>query len=168
MEHHPPSAPYSATFAQHRQAAPHRYPDSYEHVYNEKDAYAQPPYDPRIQRGSKGSNKSRAHDSVISYPLSPKAPSPPSPASSVGSGRRQRERGEIQPSDIEIQYPSRAHIDAEKGYTSPRRSRSPTRISGSNPDVTAVVYDSGEYREKGPEDKPVQLLVGSHKSYLCE
>ena len=161
MEPQPPSAPSPATFARQQPAAPHRYPDRYEHVYNEKDAYEHPSYDPRVQRGSKGSSKSRAHDSVISHPLSPKAASPPSPASSVSSGRKQRDPEDFRHSRNDIPYPPRAHVDSEKGYASPHRSRSPTRVSGSNPDVTAVVYDSGEYHEKGAEDKPVHLLVCS-------
>lgn len=131
---------------------------------SELDAAA---YEQRVQRGSKGSNRSRAHDSVISHPgpLSPTTPSPPSPASSISSAQHHRSkrnshisRNSQRPSN-DVARPPRAHLDPEKGYASPHRSRSPTHISASNPEVTAVVYDSGEYREKGPEDKPLQLLI---------
>lgn len=162
-----PSAPPPATFARdHHTKAPTQpnNPDSCQYVYSEKDAYPHPQqYDPQTQRGSKGSSQSRAHDSVISHPLSPKPASPPSPASSISSGpRKQGSTPEIQQSrgaNNAISYPPRAHLDPEKGFPLPYRSPSPTRVSASNPDVTTVLYDSGEYHEKGPEDKPVHLLL---------
>jgi hypothetical protein len=164
MEPQHPSAPSPATFAQyhHPQPSPHRNSDNGEYAYSEKDAYEQHQYHGRTQRGSKESSKSRAHDSVISHPLSPKTASLPSPASSISSGRRHRSIGEVQHLQDEnnrISYPPRAHLDPEKGTASPHRSPSPTHVSTSIPDVPAVVYDSGEYREKGPEDHPVRLLV---------
>ncbi|KAH7117064.1 hypothetical protein B0J11DRAFT_394221, partial [Dendryphion nanum] len=136
--------------------------DSY-YVYNEKDAYAQPT-GPRSQRGSKGSN-GRSHDSVISHPFSPKASSPPSPSSSISSARRKHRSIETvqQQSDVlgvAISCPPRAHIDPEKAaLSSPSQDRRTSNRANSNQDVPAALYDSGEYHEKGPEEKPVQLLL---------
>lgn len=130
-----------------------------QHEYNEKDAYVgRQPYHPgphAAQRGSKGSSRSRAHDSVISsQPLSPKPTSPPSPTASL-----HRSIPEIQPSSPEpISFPPRAYLDPEKAAAG-NFLNSPHSPRVSNHDVTAAVYDSGEYREKGPEDKPVQLLL---------
>ncbi|PVI05855.1 hypothetical protein DM02DRAFT_638970 [Periconia macrospinosa] len=157
---------YNSTSSPHRAHA-HQPPppeqssaaDQYE--YNEKDAYVgRQPYHPgphAAQRGSKGSSRSRAHDSVMSsQPLSPKptSTSPPSPTASL-----HRTIPEILPPSPEpIAFPPRAYLDPEKAAagSSLNNPRSP-RVS--NQDVTAAVYDSGEYREKGPEDKPVQLLL---------
>lgn len=165
MEPQPPRGPSPATFAQHhhrQHRAPESSPYDREHARAEQDRHQQDA--PRVERGSKGSSRSHAHDSVISHPLSPKAPSPPSPSSSsVSSARRHRSISEIQHAPAvsdAVSYPPRAHLDPEKAASSPRSQRSPTRVSASNADVTAaVIYDSGEYHDKGPEDKPVQLLV---------
>jgi hypothetical protein len=161
----PPTAPSPATFAHHHHAQ--RRPDSnargHEYAYNEKDAY-QHQLESHSHRGSKGSN-GRSHDSVISHPFSPKASSPPSPSSSISSaGRKHRSIDDIRRSSpVNVQYPPRVYIDPEKANVSSHSPRSQTRVSASNPDVTAVVYDSGEYHEKGPEEKPVQLLVRQWK-----
>ena len=74
---HPPAPPAPAHHPVHLD----HHPVDIGHEYSEKDAYDPRP---RAERGSKGSSKSRAHDSVISYPRSPnlQTPSPPSPASS--------------------------------------------------------------------------------------
>ena len=135
--------------------------------YSEKDVYDyRQQYAPRVERGSKGSSNSRAHDSVISYPRSPHAatPSPPSPVSSISSGRKHSSPQSVRHSQDAISavsQPPRAHIDPEKADGSPHRSPSPTHVSASNSDVThqTIAYDPGEYDGKGPEDKPVQLLV---------
>lgn len=120
------------------------------------------PYHPgprASQRGSKGSSRSRAHDSVMSaQPLSPKptATSPPSPTASL-----HRTIPEIQsssPPPPPLSYPPRAYLDPEKAAAANSTYEQPSPRA-SNQDVTAAIYDSGEYREKGPEDKPVQLLV---------
>lgn len=158
----PPTAPSPATYAHqqhhHEQRSAERFSNNDANIYNEEDAH-QRQYYARTERGSRGSN-ARGHDSVISHPFSPKASSPPSPTSSISSaGRKHRSISEIQQSPhVSVAYPPRAYIDPEKGISSPRSPRS-NRVSSSNPDVAATVYDAGEYIEKGPEEKAVQLLV---------
>ncbi|KAJ4297645.1 hypothetical protein N0V90_005539 [Kalmusia sp. IMI 367209] len=161
-----PQLPPAPSPAYHHPQPQHRAPIDIGYAYNEKHAYEHHQYALRVERGSKGSSKSRAHDSVISHPLSPNpaTPSPPSPASSVSSApRKHRAKRESQRSQDTIDVvpqPARAHVvDPEKADGSQHRSRTPTRVSASNPEITHVVYDSGEYHEKGPEDKPVQLLL---------
>ncbi|KAF2005133.1 hypothetical protein P154DRAFT_483706 [Amniculicola lignicola CBS 123094] len=126
-----------------------------EYTYNEKDAYPTYPSNSRTERGSKGSN-GRGHDSVISHPFSPKASAPPSQRSSVSSNQRKhRSMSEIQNAPVTLSYPQQAHLgDPEKGSDSAHGRRSSNRAS--NP---AVIYDSGEYHEKGPEERTVQLLL---------
>ncbi|KAF1948426.1 hypothetical protein CC80DRAFT_498242 [Byssothecium circinans] len=164
MEHQPsaPANPASTAQAQaqpppppqpqpqpsyHRQQSP--IADTYHHREHE-DSEKDEQYVPRGQRGSKGSSRSRAHDSVMSNPLSPRPIHlPPSPSISTPEIQRSM------PTNNEPAYPPRAYLDPEKVAGA---AGSP-RVSASNPDVTAVLYDSGEYHEKGPEDKPVQLLL---------
>ncbi|KAF2190880.1 hypothetical protein K469DRAFT_558844 [Zopfia rhizophila CBS 207.26] len=124
--------------------------------YSEKDAYQRN----QNQNLRLNPGNGRSHDSVISHPFSPKASSPPSPSSSISAARHDRSAPEIQQSPpANVSYPPKAHIDPEKQAFSPQSPRSPARVSSSNPDVTAILYDSGEYNEKGPEDKAVQLLL---------
>ena len=162
MDSHLPPAPMPAHL---QQLAPVRPPVDIGYHYSEKDVYdGRQQYAPRSERGSKGSSKSRAHDSVISYPRSPNVatPSPPSPASSITSARKHRSVQSVAPSQDAIDavpQPPRAHVDPEKAEGSPRRSSQP---SASHADVTrqTIAYDVDDFDdEKGPEDKPVQLLV---------
>lgn len=166
MDPQPPLAPPSSAGPHHHHHQPHaRGPPNLVLDTHHHDVE----YAPRTERGSKGSSKSRAHDSVISHPLSPTGtgPAPPSPASTVSSAHHHHHRrasGAPHPQDAgAITYPPRARLDPEKALVLPR---SPARVSASNPDVTAVLYDSGEYQEKGPEDKPVQLLVRRFRRYF--
>ncbi|KAJ4355896.1 uncharacterized protein N0V89_003921 [Didymosphaeria variabile] len=162
-----PQLPPAPSPAYHHPHALHRAPVDIGYQYSEKDVYDhRQQYAPRLERGSKGSSNSRAHDSVISYPRSPNAatPSPPSPVSSLLSARNHRSQQSARHSQDAISavsQPSRAHVDPEKADSSPHRSPSPAHLSASNPDVTrqTIAYDPGEYDEKGPEDKPVQLLL---------
>jgi hypothetical protein len=155
----PPTAPSLATQQNHHsQTSAERLSRGAAHVDNEEDS-SQQQYCARPERGSKGSN-ARGHDSVMSHPFSPKPSSPPSPTSSISSaGRKHRSISEIQEaSHVSVSYPPRAYIDPEKGPSSPRSPRS-NRVSSSNPNVTATVFDAGEYIEKDPGEKAVQLLV---------
>lgn len=159
---HPPAPPAPAHHPVHLD----HHPVDIGHEYSEKDAYDPRP---RAERGSKGSSKSRAHDSVISYPRSPnlQTPSPPSPASSLSSVPRHHPRLQdpVRPAPIDpaAALPARALRDPEKADGSQRR-------APSNPDVTrqTIAYDvDDDYDGKGPEDKPVQLLVRSHPRGPC-
>jgi hypothetical protein len=160
MEPHLPPAPAAAY---HHPPATTKAPIDIGYQYSEKDVYDHRlQYAPRVERGSKGSGNSRAHDSVISYPRSPNVAtaSPPSPVSSVSSGRKHRSQQSARHSHDAISTvspPARAHVDPEKADSSPHRSRS----SGvaSNPDVTRQTIAYDDFDDKGPEDKPVQLLV---------
>ncbi|CAI6259904.1 unnamed protein product [Periconia digitata] len=164
MHHHPPPATLPAPSSQTNNPPQH----SNHQEYSEKDAYAgrqpfqQSPH--AAQRGSKGSSRSRAHDSVMSaHPLSPKSAhtSPPSPTASLHRTIPEiDQQQQISPATTPIAYPQRAYIDPEKAAAGNNISSSNQRSPrASNQDVRAVVYDSGEYHEKGPEDKPVQLLL---------
>ncbi|KAF2107360.1 hypothetical protein BDV96DRAFT_506401 [Lophiotrema nucula] len=157
----PPTAPPTTLHQQqhHVQRSPRPNHNDSEYTYEETDRYSRQTYSVE-QRGSKSSN-GRGHDSVISHPFSPKASSPPSPSSSISSaGRKHRSIDQIQyAAPITLSAPPRAHLDPEKANGSSHGTRTPNRVSSSNPDVTAVVYDSGEYHEKGPEDKAVKLLL---------
>jgi hypothetical protein len=142
----------------------HASSDEYNYAYNEKEPY-QRQQSIRIDRHSK-SSLGRGHDSVISHPFSPKASSPPSPCSSISSIGQQRNstvqtrfsRPEIEQGNL--QYPQQAHLDPEKHGYSPSPGRtSPNRVSAAELDGDAVIYDKGEYHEKGPEEKAWQLLV---------
>lgn len=170
MESQRPPVPYSATPAHQGQHQPQPPPDAtlidydYDYEYNEKDAYPHPHTSP-AHRGSK-SSYGRGRDSVISHPFSPKESSPPSPASSISSiGKRHHSIQENRRSasvlnDQNVQYPPRAHLDLEKhGYGSSHGGPSPDRVSASGRDASAIVYDQGEYHEKGPEEKAWHLLV---------
>jgi hypothetical protein len=159
MDPPPPTAPPATPQQQHpihhhaRTAEPSPNDAEFTDTYNEKDVYTRRDN----ARGSKGSRA--GHDSVISHPFSPKASSPPSPSSSISSiGRKHRSIDEIQfASPVIISAPPKARLsDAEKAQSS-RGSRTPNRVSSSNPDVAAAVYNAGD--EKGPEEKAVQLLV---------
>lgn len=165
MEYQRPLAPYSATYSlpsHYQLSSTSTSPDESDYVYNEKDAFAsQQSY--RTDRGSKSSSN-RGRDSVISHPFSPKASSPPSPSSSVSSaGRRHRSIPEIHSAqsvtDIQpVTYPPQAYLDPEKqAYGSSQGRRSQNLPGG--PEADAIVYDQGEYHEKGPEEKAWQLLV---------
>ncbi|KAF2016916.1 hypothetical protein BU24DRAFT_140611 [Aaosphaeria arxii CBS 175.79] len=135
-------------------------PSDYEYTYTDKDAYYARQANPRSQRGSKSSS-ARAHDSVISHPFSPKVSAPPSPGSSISSvGRKHRSIEQIQPVQrpTSVTYPPRAYIDPEKAAAASYGHRSSHRNS-SNPDGANAIYDSGEYHEKGPEEKAWQLLL---------
>ncbi|KAF1852086.1 uncharacterized protein K460DRAFT_273520 [Cucurbitaria berberidis CBS 394.84] len=149
--------PYSATYYYYP-PSPNTSPDEYDHVYNEKDAYErQQTIRAWPATKSKSSNR-RPRDSVIS----PKASSPPSPSnSSVSSaGRRHSSTPEIHYSppviqDRNIAIPPQAHLDPEK-----RGRLSPNRLaSGTDVEADAVVYNQGEFHEKGPEEKTWQLLL---------
>ncbi|KAH7392578.1 hypothetical protein BKA66DRAFT_16786 [Pyrenochaeta sp. MPI-SDFR-AT-0127] len=181
MDPQRPPVPYSAAFSpqsqsqSHSQSQPSYYQPSpntssddcdydYGYGYNEKDAYYSPQQTKHVARAPRPTNR-RPHDSLISHPLSPKLSSPPSPTSSVSSaGRRHHSLpAEIQhaPPQVAsrgIAYPPVAHLDPEKnGYAPSSQShRSPNRASGL--DADAIVYDQGEYHEKGPEEKAWQLL----------
>ncbi|KAF2263224.1 hypothetical protein CC78DRAFT_288505 [Lojkania enalia] len=161
----PPTAPSPVALPQqlshhhhhHHQRSHDTSTSNPEYEYDEKDTY--PRLSSRPERGSKGSN-GRSHDSVISHPFSPKASSPPSPSSSISSrGRKHRSISEIHQAPSLVAYPPRAYLDPEKAQLSARGTRSPNRISSSNPDAPAAVYDSGEYHEKEPEEKAVRLLI---------
>ena len=154
--HAPPAAP-SAHPQTHQ-----RSPDRSRH--NETDQYAdeeghQRQYYVRAERGSK-SSQTRGHDSVISPRFPPKASSPPSPRSSTSSGgRKHLSIDQIQHSPhLSVSYPPQAHIDPEKATSNPRSKR-----GSSNAEIPVVIYDSGEYLEKGPEEKAIQLLVRDQK-----
>ena len=162
--HQTPSSPP----AQHHRQNPHHQQHAPESEYHYPYPY------PYSEKHAAPVALDRPHDSVISsHPLSPKASSPPSPSSSISSGRKHRSIQEIQQlqqlQQLQLQqhprhvsYPPRAHLDPEKAQDlASAAPRSQNRASSSNPEVTAVLYDSGEYREKGPEDKAVQLLVCS-------
>ncbi|KAF2866183.1 hypothetical protein BDV95DRAFT_612046 [Massariosphaeria phaeospora] len=169
LAHHPPTP--TPTQHQHQQQQQHQHrqpqlqldaaPGHASSILNEKSAYQ---VDVRAHRSSKDTS-GRGHDSVISHPFSPKASSPPSLRSSVSSAGKgpRRPTSEIQPvSDVNsVAYPPRAYIDPEKAqYSAPGSDgRSPNRGSRSNQDPNAAIYDSGEYHEKGPEEKPLQLLL---------
>ncbi|KAF2730022.1 hypothetical protein EJ04DRAFT_515523 [Polyplosphaeria fusca] len=159
MDPPPPTAPPTAHNLHHqphhRSSAADASPCDPEYTYNEKDAFSRQ----QNVRGSKGSRG--GHDSVISHPFSPKASSPPSPSSSISSaGRKHRSIDQIHfASPVIISAPPRARLDPEKAHTSSHGSRTPNRVSYSNPDVTAAVYDSGEYHEKAPQEKAVQLQL---------
>ena len=166
MESQRPPVPCPATQQQHTspQLPLNTSPDEYDYTYNEKTP-SQRQQSIRAERHSK-SSYGRGHDSVISHPFSPKASSPPSPCSSVSSIWRPRHSiPEIQYSRSEvgqqnIQHPQQAHLDTEKhGYSSSRCNRSPNRVSAAGPDGDAIVYDKGEYQEKGPEERAWHLLV---------
>ncbi|KAF2639099.1 hypothetical protein P280DRAFT_491031 [Massarina eburnea CBS 473.64] len=172
MEYQPtPAQPASTTSTtstaqplQHDHYHYHYHPHPHHHHHTQhSNVHSEPddlPYAPRIERGSKGSSRSRAHDSVISHPLSPR------PTSSVHHS--------IPPPDI-TSYPPRAHLahlahaDPEKAGVegSPRnsppnsqRSRSVSAFGPESESGPAPAPDvTGEYREKGPEDRPVQLLL---------
>jgi hypothetical protein len=142
----PPSAvaaPSAATYTQHR--------SHYDGQYNGEvhDARHQSLHPQRDSRSS----HPRSHDSVMSRPFSPKPSNPPSPASSISSvpSRNRGSRQEIQQFPAEnVSYPQQAHLDPEKADASFHRR---------DQDITTVMYDSSEYMEKGPEEKPIQLLV---------
>lgn len=165
---HPLPGPFSATYANHSQQPHHApsnaYPDGLDATYNEKDTNSQR-QSTRIERGSKTSSNGRAHDSVISHPLSPKQSYPPSPTSSISSagGRAQRSLLDIQhtaPSNDgqKIRQPPQAHLDPEKhGYASSQGHHSP-RHSAALAGAHDVVYDQNKYHEKEPEEKAWQLL----------
>ncbi|CAO2650942.1 Nn.00g092390.m01.CDS01 [Neocucurbitaria sp. VM-36] len=168
MEPQRPPVPYPATYSRQSQqyyaSSPNTSPDEYDYIYNEKDAYERQ-QSIRTGRGSKSSN-ARPRDSVISHPFSPKPSSPPSPSSSVSSaGRRHRSTSEIRISSSSpavnsqnITYPPRAYLDPEKqAYGSSKGRSSRDRVTP-GPGPEAVVYDQGEYHEKGPEEKTWQLL----------
>lgn len=168
MDPQRPPAPYSATYTHpsqpYHQPSPNTSSDDcdYDYDYSEKDTY-HTPHKSHSARASKASNR-RAHDSVISHPLSPKLSTPPSPTSSVSSaGRQHRGIQEIQhaPATHDVACPPPAHLDPEKhDYGSSQGGqRSANRASGL--DADAIVYDQGEYHEKGPEEKAWQLLVGA-------
>jgi hypothetical protein len=163
MESQRPPVPCPATQQQHTlpQLPPN---DEYDYTYNEKTP-SQRQQSIRAERHSR-SSYGRGHDSVISHPFSPKASSPPSPCSSVSSiGRPRHSIPEIQYSRVEIaqqniQHPPQAHLDPEKHADgSSRGHRSPNRVSAAGPDGDAIVYDKGEYQEKGPEERAWHLLV---------
>jgi hypothetical protein len=160
----PPTAPSSATYAPHYQHhAKRSVPGNLVHTCYENGAYP-PQQEPPSQRGSRGSRSSNGciHDSVISQPFSPKPSSPPSQRSSVSwAAQKHRSTQEVQQAIVNVSYPPQAHFDPEKAPASPHGVRSPNRSSASNPDVTAVIYNSGDYQDKGPEEKPLQLLVCS-------
>ncbi|KAF1941968.1 hypothetical protein EJ02DRAFT_466125 [Clathrospora elynae] len=167
MESQRPPVQYSATSTQTNELPPNATTDGYDYSYNGKDS-CQRQQSIRTERGSKSSYR-RAHDSVISHPFSPKASSPPSPSSSISSiGRHHQSITEIQNARPEIknqhiQLPQQAHLDPEKhGYGSSQGRRSPNRASAAGPEGDAIVYDQGEYQEKGPEEKAWHLLF-----YLC-
>ncbi|KAL5118983.1 hypothetical protein ACEQ8H_003112 [Pleosporales sp. CAS-2024a] len=157
---HPP-VPFSATHTPHGQPP---LPDRHESTYNEKDDYSQY-QQPRAERGSKTSNKSRAHDSVISHPFSPQQSYPPSPASSISSvsadKRRHASFAEIESTTLvnDAQYsrrPPQAHLDPEKhshGTSQGHRSHRSESVPAAD-----VIYDQGQYHEKAPEEKAWQLL----------
>jgi hypothetical protein len=139
------AAPSAATYAHH--------PD-----HHDGQCHGQVPYTRQhpspTDRASRSSNV-RSHDSVVSHPFSPKPSSPPSPTSTVSSAAPKHRSGdhdnEIQhPPSVNISYPAHAHLDPEKAAASPHRRDS---------NLTIVLYDSSEYMEKGPEEKPIQLLV---------
>lgn len=163
-----PHLPPAHSPAYHHPPAAFRAPVDIGYQYSEKDVFDdRTQYAPRVERGSKGSSNSRAHDSVISYPRSPNpaAASPPSPVSSISSsGRKHRSQQSVRHSQdaiAAVAQPPRAYLDPEKADSSPHGSRSPTHVSASNPDATrqTIAYDPDEFDEKGPEDKPVQLLL---------
>jgi hypothetical protein len=168
MESQRPPVPCPATQQQHHTSPklpPNASPDEYDYAYNEKTP-SQRQQSIRAERHSR-SSYGRGHDSVISHPFSPKASSPPSPCSSSISsiGRTRHSIPEIQYSRSEIeqqniQHPPQAHLDPEKhGYSSSRGHHSPNRVSAGGPDGDAIVYDKGEYQEKGPEERAWHLLV---------
>ncbi|KAL5425725.1 hypothetical protein PMIN06_009017 [Paraphaeosphaeria minitans] len=171
MEPHLPPPPSAAHNHHHHHHHHHHHPSAASkppvdigYQYREKDVFDhRAQYAPRVERGSKGSSN---HDSVISYPRSPNvaAASPPSPVSSVSSARNHRS----QPSEshshhaiAHVAQPPRAYIDPEKAASSSHRSRSPTHASTSNPEATrqTIAYDPDDFDDKGPEDKPLQLLL---------
>ncbi|KAF2201949.1 hypothetical protein GQ43DRAFT_17108 [Delitschia confertaspora ATCC 74209] len=165
MEPQPP--PMTFNPASHSpQQHPHHYYIPSQRRYSQQDEhdhYSNPAHSQLAGRG---------HDSVLSHQFSPKGSSPPSPRSSVSSAGRHRRAAtsEIEPIETQprsprnVPYPAQAHVvDPEKAVTaSPRHcpTRAPnTHVSSSNADVTAVLYESADYNEKGPEEKAVQLLL---------
>ncbi|KAF1828697.1 hypothetical protein BDW02DRAFT_209984 [Decorospora gaudefroyi] len=126
-----------------------------------------------VARGSK-SGAGRAHDSVISaHPFSPKASSPPSPCSSISSRgrphnsvpetRHSHSLSATRPPQQHVQHPPQAYLDPEKHVSrSSQGRRSPNRLSAAVVDGDAIVYDKGQYHEKGPEEKAWHLLL-----WLC-
>jgi hypothetical protein len=171
MESQRPPVPCSATSNKENyqplpQLPPTAARDEYDCAYNEKDASQyQQQQSTHPGRRSKSSYR-KGHDSVISHPFSPKASSPPSPGSSISSlGRQPNSITEIryatpEAESTKIQYPKQVHIDPEKrSYRSSQGRRSPTRVSAAGYEGDAIVYDKGEYQEKGPEEKAWQLLV---------
>lgn len=83
---------------------------------------------------------------------SPKPSSPPSPASSLSSAAREhRSIPDIESAArVNVSRPPNAQLDPEKADYPQYQP---------DPNVTHVIYDSAEYQEKGPEEKPIQLLV---------
>lgn len=129
---------------------PHHH-QNYEHHQQYAHSHQHDP-DLRYGYGEKDRGPRRQHDSVISHPFSPKASSPPSPASSVSSSSRRHEQEQEPHATVTqpVAYPPPAHMDPEKAAYSARER---------DANVTTILYDSSVYPEKGPEEKPVQLLV---------
>jgi len=128
--HHHPAYEHHPQYAHPRQS--HQHDPDLRHACQEKV------HDPR-----------RQHDSVISHPFSPKASSPPSPASSVSSSSRRHEHEHATVTQP-VAYPAPAHMDPEKAAYG---------VRDRDANVTTILYDSSVYHEKGPEEKPIQLLL---------
>ncbi|KAJ4369015.1 hypothetical protein N0V83_006097 [Neocucurbitaria cava] len=56
---------------------------------------------------------------------------------------------------------SQAYLDPEKHGSASSQGRSSRNRAASGLDPDAVVYDQGEYHEKGPEEKVCRLLVSN-------
>ncbi|KAF2272813.1 uncharacterized protein EI97DRAFT_196765 [Westerdykella ornata] len=85
-------------------------------------------------------------------------PPPPSAPSATfhTNGHSHREHASIpdieRDAQLNLPHPPRAHLDPEKAsYLNPRQEP--------HPNVTHVVYGADEYPDKGPNERPLQLLL---------
>lgn len=156
------AAPPQPTSPAHPQWPSQAASTEYSYGYNEKDDSNSRHQSLYTDRGSKSSCCGRGRDSVISHPFSPK-PSSPSPDSSISSiidhSKRHSSATDYRHSSAldgqNIQYPPRAYVDPEKYGYDPSEHRNSYRAG---PGADAIVYDQGQYHEKGPEEKAWQLL----------
>ncbi|KAF2749152.1 hypothetical protein M011DRAFT_327119 [Sporormia fimetaria CBS 119925] len=142
MDPQPPPPPAATTqYATHHVTHGHHE----EHSFNEKDVYYQS-HDSHPAQHSYGYHPTHAAQPHFTQSRRP----PPSPPSTVSSHKqRAHDIEHAPPLNPNIPYPQQAHVDPEKAAYLPRR----------DANVTTILYDSDDYPSKGPEEKPVQLLL---------
>lgn len=135
-------SPLASPTPQPQQPADQHRPPSAHGNFNEKGFSLSRPQSIHTNPYSK-SSRHCGRDSVLSHPFSP------SPTTSTTDHRLPSH-----PDRHSIPYPPPAWIDEEKHACGVSHG-----FHASQPGVEAVVYDQGQYHEKGPEEKAWQLLL---------